>query len=139
MNISRIEEFAAKDQFAKTTGALIESISETEVVCTLDVQDRHINAGGTVQGGAVFTLADFAFALACNADDLSAGNPAISISQSSSIIFFRPAQGERLTARTACLQKGRKISVYRITVTDNSGLSVAEMTGTAYRVTRRKP
>ena len=136
MNISRIKEFADKDQFAKMIGAVIEEISEAAVVCSLAVEERHINAGGTVQGGAVFTLADFAFALACNADDLSAGNEAISISQSSSIIFFRPAKGDRLIATTSCLQKGRKISVYRIVVTDNTGLTVAEMTGTAYRVAR---
>ena len=136
MNISRIKEFADKDQFAKMTGTVIEAIGEDEIVCALDLGPSHLNAGGTVQGGAVFTLADFAFALACNADDLQADNDAISISQSSHIVFFRPAQGSRLVAKTICLQKGRKISVYRITVTDNSGQTVAEMIGNAYRVIR---
>lgn len=134
MDIGRVTEFAGKDNFAKMTGAVIEVISDDEVVCTLSITENHLNAGGTVQGGAVFTLADFAFAIASNQDDLKAEIDAISISQSSSIVFFRPAKGDRLIARTRCLQKGRKISVYRVTVTDNSGAAVAELTGNAYRI-----
>ncbi|MDR1043888.1 MAG: PaaI family thioesterase [Candidatus Adiutrix sp.] len=136
MDVNRIKEFAARDQFANLIGAVVETVSDREVVCTLDINEKHLNAGGVVQGGVIFTLADFALALACNADDLSAGNGAISLSQSGSIIFFRPARGGRLTARTSLLQKGRQISVYRMTVTDHQGAAVAEMTANACRVTR---
>lgn len=136
MNISQIKDFFEKDKFAKMAGAVVEEISEGEIVCTLRLNDNHLNAGGIVQGGAVFTLADFAFAIASNLEDLKADSEAITITQSSSIIFFRPAGGDRLIAKTACLQRGRKISVYRVSVTDNSGLNVAEMTGNAYRITK---
>jgi len=137
MDINQIKEFFDNDRFAKTTGAVIDSIGDDgRIVCTLDLNDNHFNAAGTVQGGAVFTLADFAFAVACNLDDLKADHQAVTISQSSNIIFFRPAKGDRLTAETSCLQKGRKISVYRIMVTDNTGVTVAEMTGNAYRIAK---
>lgn len=137
MNIDQIKKFFEQDKFALMTGALIEEINDDgRIVCGLSLKENHFNAAGTVQGGAIFTLADFAFAVACNLDDLKADNQAVTISQSSNIIFFRPAKGDRLRAESSCLQKGRKISVYRIIVTDNSGAAVAEMTGNAYRVVK---
>ena len=134
MNINRIRDFFDQDKFAKMVGAFIQEVSDGEVVCTLELNDNHLNAAGIVQGGVVFTLADFAFAVASNLEDWAAGTGAVTISQSSNITFFRPAKGEQLIARTSCLQKGRKISVYRVAVTDNSGANVAEMTGNAYRI-----
>lgn len=136
MDISRIREFFDQDKFAKMTGAVIEEIEDGRIICTLDIDENHFNAGGTVQGGAIFTLADFAFAVASNLEDLKADNQAVSISQSCNILFFRPAKGDKLIAVTNCLQRGRKISVYRIEVRDNLGTKVAEMTGTAYRVVK---
>lgn len=136
MNTDQIKEFFEKDKFAKLTGAVIEEISDTEVVCTLSVNENHFNAGGTVQGGVIFTLADFAFAVACNLEDLKADNEAITVGQSNHILFFRPAKGNQLIAKAVCIQKGNRISVYRIEVRDNSGTSVAEMTGNAYRIAK---
>jgi len=137
MDIDKIREFFDKDRFAKMTGAVIEEIADGEVVCALDAGENHLNAGGTVQGGAVFTLADFAFAVACNLEDLRDDNDAVSVSQSGNMLFFRPAKaGSRLTAKASCLQKGRRISVYRIVVADETGALVAEMTGNAYRIAR---
>ena len=136
MDINRIREFFDQDKFAKMVGAFIDEVSDSETVCSLTLNESHLNAAGIVQGGVVFTLADFAFAVASNLDDWTAGTGAVSISQSSNITFFRPAKGDRLIARTSCLQKGRKISVYRVTVTDSLGVNVAEMTGNAYRVTK---
>lgn len=136
MDISRIREFFDQDKFAKMTGAVMEEIEGGRIICTLGLSENHFNAGGTVQGGAIFTLADFAFAVASNLEDLKADIEAVSISQSCNILFFRPAKGDQLIAETICLQKGRKISVYRVEVRDNLGTKVAEMTGTAYRVAK---
>ncbi len=136
MNFSQIKEFFENDKFAKTTGAVIDKITDNEVTCILDYDENHLNAAGTVQGGAIFTLADFAFAVACNLEDLKNDNDAITVSQSSHIIFFKPAKGNRLIAKTTCIQKGRKVSVYRMEITDNSGTQVAEMTGNAYRIVK---
>lgn len=54
---------------------------------------RHLNAAGTVQGGALFTLADFAFAVAANAGGV------LTVSLQNSISFLRAAKPARLTAR----------------------------------------
>ena len=136
MDIQQIKDFFGNDKFAGMTGAVIDEISDNAVVCSLEIGENHFNAVGTVQGGAVFTLADFAFAIACNMDDLKTDTDAITVSQSSSILFFRPAKGSKLIAKATCLQKGRKLSVYRMAVTDDLGTNVAEMTGNAYRVVK---
>ena len=57
----------ANDRFAtKLCGANIESVTENEVVCSMEITEDHLNAVGTVMGGAIFTLADFTFAVASN-------------------------------------------------------------------------
>ena len=134
MNHNEIKDFFKNDKFAAMIGAKIDSITTDEVVCSLEIEEHHLNAGGRPQGGAIFTLADFAFAVACNYDDLTQDNKAITVGQSSNIIFFKPAVGKKLIARGRCIQKGRKLSVYRMTVTDDAGTNVAEMTGNAYTV-----
>ena len=116
-------------------GIEIDSITADEVVCSLCVEHHHFNLGGNVQGGAIFTLADFAFAIACNYDDLANGKQAATVGQSCNIIFLKPPMGKKLIAKSKCIQKGRKISVYRVTVTDEKETNVAEMTGNAYTVT----
>lgn len=136
MDIKQIKEFFDKDEFAKMSGAVIEGIGEGGVICTLGLKKHHLNAGGIVQGGAIFTLADFAFAVASNLEDLKADQRAITVNQSCNMVFFRPAKGDKLIATAACLHKGHKMSVYRVLVTDNTGLDVAEMTGNAYRVVK---
>jgi len=136
MNIDQIKEFFDRDEFAKMTGVVIEEAEEDGAVCTLALRGKHLNAGGIVQGGAVFTLADFAFAVASNLCDLKAGNQAITVNQSSNILFFQPAKGNKLIAKAKCLRNGHRLSVYRVSVTDDLGTNVAEMTANAYRVTK---
>lgn len=137
MNKDAIKNFFKNDRFAGLAGAKIDSISAEEVVCSLEIEEHHLNAGDKVQGGAIFTLADFAFAVACNYDDLALDKKNISVSHSSHITFFRPASGKKLIAKSRCIQKGRKLSVYRMTVTDDEGTNIAEMTGNAYTVSLR--
>jgi len=138
MNHDEIKEFFKNDRFADMIGANIDSIHPDEVICSLDIKEHHLNAGGIIQGGATFTLADFAFAVACNYNDLSENKNNITVSQSSNIIFFKPPKGKKLIATAKCIQKGRKLSVYRMLVTDDIGTSVAEMTGNAYTVNMDK-
>lgn len=134
MEIQQIKEFFDNDKFAKMIDAEIEEITDESVVCTLKINENHFNSVGTVQGGVVFTLADFAFAVACNLKDLKTDTDSVSIGQAANITYLRPAKGDKLIAKTTCIQKGRRISVYRMHVTDNLGTNVAEMTGTAYRI-----
>ena len=135
MDTNKLREIFKRDRFAALTGLQIDSMTAEEVVCSLRIDDRHLNAGDKAHGGVIFTLADFTFGVACNYDDLMANLDNASVSQSSNIVFLKTPVGERLIARSEILRQGRKISVYRIVVTDEQGTAVAEVTSTAYRIT----
>jgi acyl-CoA thioesterase len=134
MNNDEIKEFFKKDRFAGLIGVKLESIKPDEIICSIEIEEHHLNAGDKVQGGVIFTLADFTFAVACNYDGLAQNQKTITVGHSNNISFFKPPTGKKLIAKSKCLQKGRKLSVYRMTVHDDNGVNVAEMTGNAYTV-----
>jgi acyl-CoA thioesterase len=131
-DLRQFQDFFTGDRFAVNAGIVIESVAENSVRCSMRVTKEHLNAGGVVQGGAIFTLADFAFAVHSNRDYVRGAEGGITVAQSCAISFLKPARGERLEAATACLSKGKTMSVYRVTVTDDQGAPVAEFTGNAF-------
>ena len=133
-----MRDFFANDRFAELIGIEIESIAADEVVCGLPIEPRHLNAGNTVQGGAIFTLADFTFAIACNYADFAVRGRAATVGQSGNISFLRPGIGKRLTARSRCIKKGKILSVYHVTVTNDEGALIAEMTANAFTANGEK-
>jgi acyl-CoA thioesterase len=64
--VERLAAFFEKDSFARENGVHITEVRQGFARTVMTVEPRHLNAVGIVQGGAVFTLADLAFALACN-------------------------------------------------------------------------
>lgn len=81
-------------------------------------------------GGAIFTLADFAFAVASN------WNKTASVSLSASISFLGGAKGAKLIAEAVKLKEGRKTCYYEVTVCDELGNQVAHMTSNGYCLDR---
>jgi acyl-CoA thioesterase len=61
-----IKEFFKGDNLAKYLGIELSDVSRGKAVAKMVVNDEHLNGIGTVHGGAIFTLADFAFAVAAN-------------------------------------------------------------------------
>lgn len=119
----------AHDRYAtEATGITIESVCDGQAVCTLTLTPQHRNAKGAVMGGVLFTLADFAFAVAVHSDLLNEQGGDVElqwVSSSSTIHFLSPATGVRLTATTRCLKKGHRHSVYEIHITDDNQHSIA--------------
>ena len=64
--LEELNDFFGHDRFAEHAGCRIVEGSRDHAVCELDIQDHHRNALGNVMGGAIFTLADFALAIASN-------------------------------------------------------------------------
>ncbi|MDR2616000.1 MAG: PaaI family thioesterase, partial [Oscillospiraceae bacterium] len=118
-------------------GAFIESVTDDEVVCTLEIEDRHRNAMGGVQGGAIFTLADLCFAVHCNQAFIRGEDVGGTVGQSCSISFLKAPGGTKLIARSRRLHGGRTMSVFGISVSDDLGNAVAEMLGNAFTTTKR--
>ena len=113
-------EFFKGDIFAtQTTGIVIEDADDGYSKCRLDIDKRHLNQMKNVMGGAIYTLADFAVAVAANTDDT------VSVSLSGSINYLAPAKGKTLYAAVNTVKNGRSVSVYECTVTDELGTKVA--------------
>jgi acyl-CoA thioesterase len=115
------------DRFAAVSGIRLVEMGEGRAVTRMRIRPEHLNGAGVVQGGAIFTLADLAFAAACN----SHGNVALALDVS--ITFARAATGGALTAEAREIALSRKISVVRVEVRDRAGELVAAFRGTAYR------
>ncbi len=62
----RAQKILAADRFAVLSGVQLTDAGKNFAVCSLHITENHLNAGGKVQGGAIFTLADTAFAMAAN-------------------------------------------------------------------------
>lgn len=116
------------DRFAVENGMVLEEIGDGYSVCSLELSEHNRNANGGVMGGAIFTLADFAFAAAAN----NRHRP--TVTQQVSVNFFSGSRGSRLTARAECRKDGRTSCVYNITVADDLGREVAQAVGTGYKM-----
>lgn len=125
--LNEVREFFANDRFATDNGAVIEQIGENSATVSMEIQDHHRNAVGIVMGGAIFTLADFAFAVASNHEKPG------TVSLSANITFLKASKGNKLIAKAECVRNGRTICYYRVTVTDDTGALIAEVTTSGYK------
>lgn len=121
-NLEEARAFFAGDRFATENGAVIDEIGADYAVCSMQITPHHLNAAGRVMGGAVFMLADFAFAVASNF-----GHPA-DVTTTSQITFLRPSQGKMLYARSQEVRRGRTTVYYETSVTDDTGALIARVT-----------
>ncbi len=124
--IDEIREIFKHDTFATNNGAVIDEVGDGYAKCSLLIDDGHRNAAGGVMGGVPFMLADFAFAVAANHEEMR------TVSLSSSIAFVGVARGERLVASARCVKQGRTTCYYTVSVTDELENRVAEVTVTGF-------
>ncbi len=126
--IDQIRDFFAHDLFAyEACGCRIVEASHGHAVTTFDIAPIHRNAMGAVMGGAIFTLADYALAVACNIGE----KPTVSVSNS--IEFLSSARGDRLIATCDVDKSGRSLGFYTVDVRDELGTHVARMSAICFR------
>ncbi len=123
------DPFFERDAWARAAGIELLEVSPGRATARMQIDDRHLNSHGTVHGGAIFTLADAAFALASN----SHGVPAAAIN--ASISFVTAASHGTLVARAEEFSLNPKIATYTVTVTDGDGTRIALFEGMVYRKT----
>ncbi len=126
-NRRRIEEMK-RARFALLCGLKTVSVAPGEAVVRMPPEEKQ-NALDTIHGGAIFTLADQAFALAANAE----GD--IQVAINASINYVRPAKGE-LEARAKKTSEGKTTSLYEVRVFAGEEL-VAVFHGTGYKLKQR--
>ncbi len=127
-SLDEVQEFFAHDRFAtQACGCRVVECARGHAVCEFDIQDTHRNGMGNVMGGAIFTLADFALAVACNVGE----EPTVSVSNT--IEFLSTAKGTRLIATCDADKSGASLGFYTVDVRDDLGRAVARMTATCFR------
>ncbi len=125
-SLEEVQRVFRNDRFATDAcGCRVVEASRGHAVCEFDITPGHRNEKGGVMGGAIFTVADLAFAVASNV-----GEP-VTVSVSSSIEFMSAAKGERLIATADVDRNGRTLGFYNCLVTDELGTPVARVTQTA--------
>lgn len=103
----------ASDRYAtQLTGIQIDHVADHEAHCSLTLEAHHRNARGVAMGGVIFTLADFAAAVAANTDCLADGDLRW-VSLHSTIHFLSPAPGNGMTATCSPLKLGRTTTLYQ--------------------------
>ena len=126
--IEEVRQMFGNDRFAtEACGCQVLEASRGHSVCAFDISDIHMNAAGSVMGGAIFTLADFALAIACNIGE----RPTMSVANN--IQFFSAAKGNRLIATGKVEKSGRTMGYYTVDIVDDLGTPVAKMTATCFR------
>jgi acyl-CoA thioesterase len=131
--MASLQRFFKNDQFAERANIELLSVSPGAARAKMTLHPHHWNGYGTVQGGAIFTLADFAFAAASN----SHGTVAVAINVS--ITFMKAGTTGTLWAEAREVSRNFKLGSYTVEVKDDQGELVAVFQGLAYRKSETIP
>ncbi|MDX7986088.1 hydroxyphenylacetyl-CoA thioesterase PaaI [Xenorhabdus sp. 12] len=124
-----IETLYAKDTCAKNMGIHIEHIDAGVARLSMTIMPNMLNGHQSCHGGILFSLADTAFAYACN----SQGHAAVATS--GTIDFIRPAlAGDHLIATASEKYQGKNTGLYNVEIINQEGKTVALFHGRAHRL-----
>ena len=128
-----MEHISAHDQMAIMLGIEPVDCRPGYGKAIMPLDTRQCNGAGIAHGGAIFSLADIALALAANADGR------LSLTLNASISFLNPGQNGPLTAEATEISASSKVAHYEIVVTDALGKPIAHCHGMAYRKHQSRP
>jgi acyl-CoA thioesterase len=124
-NVKRF--FSSEDKFARHCGIELLDGGPGWAKTRMKIEPYHLNGAGTVHGGAIFTLADFAFAFASN----SHGTLAMGIN--ATISFVKAATKGTLYAEAKEQSLNPKLASYSVHISDDDNATVAIFQGMVYR------
>ena len=123
-----VDHMMQHDLFSQWLGIAVHEVREGYSKIGMTIRKEMLNGFGIVHGGIAFSLADSAFAFACN------NRNNLSVALDTSINFTKSTQpGDVLTAEAKELHNGRSTGLYLITVTNQHGDQVALFKGTCFR------
>lgn len=128
MDLEEARTFFSADRFATENGIVLEERDGEHAVASLVLENRHRNAQGGVMGGAIFTLADFAFAALTN------GRGRWTVAQQVSVNFLAAPRGGRLVATARYRKDGRSSCVVNVDIVDDAGRDLAQFVGTGFKL-----
>jgi acyl-CoA thioesterase len=121
-----IDHLLKQDRLARLLGIEVVELSEGHARLKMTALPEHCNGLGIVHGGTIFSLADIAFAAACN----SHGVPTVGIN--ANISYVKAAEPGVLFAEARELVNS-KVGVCEVRVTNESGELIATFQGLSYR------
>ena len=114
----------ARDDASKWLGMSLDAVGPGTATTAFTVEKHHTNGHDICHGGYIFTLADSAFAFACNSYNR------IVVAQHNTITFVAPGRlGDRLTAVAREIALYGRSGIYDVRVTDQAGRLIAEFRG----------
>ena len=122
----RIAAFFERDRFARENGIRVVEVRPGYARTEMTVESRHLNSIGILQGGALFTLADLAFAVASNSHGV------VAVACQADVTWFKAVQSGTLTAAAEEISRTRRLSTCLVRVTDRDQDLVALFKGVAY-------
>jgi len=127
MDMNALKDFFLKDRFAVLAGAELMEIRVGYAKARMKVTESHLNGGDVCQGGALFTLADLAFAAAVNS------HLTLTFSTSSQITFIRPVASGYVYAEAVEIVNHKRMPFAEVRITDEEEQLVAVFTSSGYR------
>ena len=123
-----VNHMMAHDQFSQWLGIKVLEIREGYSKISMVIRSEMVNGFGIIHGGVTFSLADSAFAFACNNRNI------LSVALDTSINFIKPVHvGDELTASAKEIHNGQSTGLYHITIMNQHQHVVAEFKGLCYR------
>lgn len=119
------------DRFATFIGIELVKMEPGYAVAKMDILENHLNGVNMIQGGAIFTLADFAFAAAAN----TSGHVTVGIN--ANIVYFKASKGKTLIAEAKEVSVSQKIAHYNVDVFNENKDYIAQVSITGYKKNKR--
>jgi len=137
--MSKLEEarkiFSADKYATDVSGIVIEEVGDDYAKCSMKLTDAHRNAFGGVMGGAIYTLADFTFAVASNFE-----KEKLTASLVGQATFLSMTRGKILYGESSLIKDGRQRQncFYQIRVYDDLGKDIATVSFTGVHIEKFK-
>ena len=123
------EHMFRNDRASRGLGMQVDEVRPGYARMSMTVRDFMLNGHQTCHGGFIFTLADSAFAFACNSHN------AVTVAAGCAIEFLLPAhEGERLVAEAIEQSRSGRTGIYDVTVTNADGKKIALMRGKSHQL-----
>jgi acyl-CoA thioesterase len=120
------------DAFSQWLGITVLDVKEGYSKIKMTIRAEMVNGFGIIHGGVTFSLADSAFAFACN------NRNQLSVALDTSINFIKPVHiGDELIAEAKELHNGKSTGLYHITITNQHEHVVALFKGTCFRTDKK--
>ena len=127
MTEQTIRNMLEKDRLAKYCGMVLKEVGLGYATVTLDLKEHHLNGADLVQGGVVYTLADFAFAAAANF------SRRVTVTINVQANYIKPANGDYIVAKAKVIHETKSLSHVRTEVFNDKEELVATFVLTGFR------